>query len=162
MPGASIGQCAHRERVRSRYAFRSPEKVALQEIGPRFTLKLRYIKKGLPAVKNLGAPSKPLEFDAGEDEEAEPKAAQEEGMAVDGESEPPKKKVVPPSEDEYIWIWKVSAVYVLHVASANISQSRSWRLPDGRSSCRLSVYIQPVHDALPRRIQVHRNRNPLF
>ena len=80
MPGASNGQCAHRERVRPRYAFRSPEKVALQEIGPRFTLKLRYIKKGLPAVKNLGAPSKPLEFDAGEDEEAEPKEAQEEGM----------------------------------------------------------------------------------
>ncbi|ETW78862.1 hypothetical protein HETIRDRAFT_14859, partial [Heterobasidion irregulare TC 32-1] len=32
---------------RHRYAFRTPEKVALQEIGPRFTLKLRSMKKGL-------------------------------------------------------------------------------------------------------------------
>jgi glutamine cyclotransferase len=32
------------------YAFRSPEKVALQEIGPRFTLKLRSLKKNIPAV----------------------------------------------------------------------------------------------------------------
>ncbi|TBU60938.1 Brix-domain-containing protein [Dichomitus squalens] len=91
---------------RHRYAFRSTEKVALQEIGPRFTLKLRYLKKGLPAVKNLGAPSKPLEFDTGEDEEAERKDAPEEGMAIDGESEAGKKKVLPPTDDEYLWIWK--------------------------------------------------------
>ena len=36
---------------RHRYAFKSTEKTALQEIGPRFTLKLRWLKKGLPSVK---------------------------------------------------------------------------------------------------------------
>ncbi|KAI4523748.1 Brix-domain-containing protein, partial [Schizophyllum commune Loenen D] len=51
---------------RHRYAFRSTEKVALQEIGPRFTLKLRWLKKGIPAVQQFGAPPKPLEFDAAE------------------------------------------------------------------------------------------------
>ena len=51
-----------------RYAFRSTEKAALQEIGPRFTLKLRWVKKGLPAVLALGKPSKALEF---ADEEGE-------------------------------------------------------------------------------------------
>ncbi|KAI0352351.1 Brix-domain-containing protein [Trametes cingulata] len=106
---------------RHRYAFRSTEKVALQEIGPRFTLKLRYLKKGLPAVKNLGAPSKPLEFDT-EEAEQEQQAlkdvemgntgAQEQGEEAAGEiaaaeaEEPKRKKVVPPTEDEYLWIWK--------------------------------------------------------
>ncbi|KAI0629238.1 Brix-domain-containing protein [Trametes polyzona] len=105
---------------RHRYAFRSTEKVALQEIGPRFTLKLRYLKKGLPAVKNLGAPSKHLEFDK-EENEQEQQALRDiemgEAGANDGEREgeegeaskpePPKqKKVVPPTEDEYLWMWK--------------------------------------------------------
>lgn len=36
---------------RHRYAFKSTEKTALQEIGPRFTLKLRWMKRGLPSVK---------------------------------------------------------------------------------------------------------------
>ncbi|KAI1796598.1 Brix-domain-containing protein [Ganoderma leucocontextum] len=91
---------------RHRYAFRSPEKVALQEIGPRFTLKLRSLKKGLPAVKNLGAPSKPLEFDAGEDEEAAPTDVPGQEMAVDEQPEPERKEVVPPTEDEFLWTWK--------------------------------------------------------
>ncbi|OSD03056.1 Brix-domain-containing protein [Trametes coccinea BRFM310] len=103
---------------RHRYAFRSPEKVALQEIGPRFTLKLRYLKKGLPAVKNLGAPSKPLEFDTEENEQQQEAQALKEvemGEAApqdhegEGEAKPQEqkqKKVVPPTEDEYLWIWK--------------------------------------------------------
>ncbi|TIB70679.1 hypothetical protein E3Q23_04077 [Wallemia mellicola] len=36
---------------RHRYAFKSTEKTALQEIGPRFTLKLRWMKRGLPSIK---------------------------------------------------------------------------------------------------------------
>ncbi|KAI0741429.1 anticodon-binding protein [Daedaleopsis nitida] len=96
---------------RHRYAFRSPEKVALQEIGPRFTLKLRYLKKGLPAVKNLGAPSKPLEFDTGDDGQQESKDTE----MADGEAEAQaqassqdymRKEVVPPTEDEFLWAWK--------------------------------------------------------
>lgn len=33
-----------------RYMFASTEKARLQEIGPRFTLKLRWLRKGLPSV----------------------------------------------------------------------------------------------------------------
>ncbi|KAF9031368.1 Brix-domain-containing protein [Hymenopellis radicata] len=75
---------------RHRYAFRSTEKVALQEIGPRFTLKLRSLRKGIPAVKNLGEAPKPLEFDTGDEEEE----SKEEG------------KLVPPKQDEFLWAWK--------------------------------------------------------
>lgn len=35
---------------RHRYMFASTEKARLQEIGPRFTLKLRWLRKGLPSV----------------------------------------------------------------------------------------------------------------
>ncbi|RPD64360.1 Brix-domain-containing protein [Lentinus tigrinus ALCF2SS1-6] len=95
---------------RHRYAFRSPEKVALQEIGPRFTLKLRYMKKGLPAVKNLGAPSKPLQFDDGEPQDADMADAQEQEQEAAGSSQDyARKEVVPPTEDEYLWMWKVRA-----------------------------------------------------
>jgi len=80
----------------SRYAFRSPEKVALQEIGPRFTLKLKHLRKGIPAVQVFGEPAKPLEFDNGD----------EEGEKVAETAEP--AKVVPPKQDEFLWAWKVS------------------------------------------------------
>ena len=108
---------------RHRYAFRSTEKVALQEIGPRFTLKLRWLKKGIPAVQTFGAPPKPLEFDAAEPSEeqgapekedtvkdAEEQA--EEAMETDeptSDSPKPPQKTVPPTQDEYVWVWKVSA-----------------------------------------------------
>ncbi|EJU03799.1 Brix-domain-containing protein [Dacryopinax primogenitus] len=41
---------------RHRYVFKSTEKTGLQEIGPRFTLKLRWLKKGLPTAKESQAP----------------------------------------------------------------------------------------------------------
>jgi len=96
-----------------RYAFRSTEKVALQEIGPRFTLKLRSLKKGLPAVYNYGedpqalalAPEPQLGVDATVDDEQRPSGVNEEST---GQLEPPKKKTVPPKQDEFIWQWKVS------------------------------------------------------
>lgn len=105
-----------------RYAFRSTEKVQLQEIGPRFTLKLRSLRKGLPAVKNLGEVSKDLEFDTFEDEEKpaqdspvvhvdEPAQGEDADMTDLGDSPVvsanPSKPVVPPKEDEYVWMWKV-------------------------------------------------------
>ncbi|OBZ73574.1 Brix domain-containing protein C4F8.04 [Grifola frondosa] len=103
---------------RHRYAFRSTEKVALQEIGPRFTLKLRSLKKGLPAVKNLGEPSKGLEFDTFEDvaqdaDEDVAMAEKDEDESNDGnkgtertsDKETPSK-VTPPTTDEFLWIWK--------------------------------------------------------
>ncbi|KZT06164.1 Brix-domain-containing protein [Laetiporus sulphureus 93-53] len=107
---------------RHRYAFRSTEKVALQEIGPRFTLKLRSLRKGLPAVKNLGEPSKPLEFDTFQEESTSAEdvhmadvegtaeaQAQEGSDSQDGQPSQQQKnpkKVLPPTEDEYQWIWK--------------------------------------------------------
>ncbi|TFY77163.1 hypothetical protein EWM64_g6846 [Hericium alpestre] len=102
---------------RHRYAFRSTEKVALQEIGPRFTLKLRSIKKGLPAVKDYGAAPPSLEFDNFEDlaEGAEKDAADEEMDKTDAPSEgekdgeepaPASKAEVPPKVNELEWAWK--------------------------------------------------------
>ncbi|KAJ7498542.1 anticodon-binding protein [Mycena latifolia] len=99
---------------RHRYAFRSPEKVALQEIGPRFTLKLRSLRKGIPAVQRFGDDPKPLVFevDSKEEEEgtledasnaAEPEA--EPAAKAPADTEPPKP-VVPPTTDEYLWTWK--------------------------------------------------------
>ncbi|TCD68432.1 hypothetical protein EIP91_010833 [Steccherinum ochraceum] len=92
---------------RHRYAFRSTEKVALQEIGPRFTLKLRSLRKGLPAVKNLAERPQDLEFDTFE--ETPDKVGQDGEHAEDGEEEeqPQKpKKTLPPKEDQYDWQWK--------------------------------------------------------
>ncbi|TDL26754.1 Brix-domain-containing protein [Rickenella mellea] len=102
---------------RHRYAFRSVEKAALQEIGPRFTLKLRWLKKGLPAVQKFGNPAKPLEFseDNPEIAESNEKASSEESDKLesvggqhashdDSIDRPPR--VEPPTQDEYLWIWK--------------------------------------------------------
>ncbi|THH32384.1 hypothetical protein EUX98_g1791 [Antrodiella citrinella] len=106
---------------RHRYAFRSTEKVALQEIGPRFTLKLKSMRKGLPAVKNLAERGQDLEFDTFEDAPAaEGQAKQdadsvqaEEAMDEDegkGEREEKTaekaKKTLAPKEDQYEWKWK--------------------------------------------------------
>ncbi|KAF9480550.1 Brix-domain-containing protein [Pholiota conissans] len=86
---------------RHRYAFRSTEKVALQEIGPRFTLKLRWMKKGIPAVYNYGEAAKSLEFEV-----TASKSTQEgEASAEPSEAAPPQK-TIPPKQDEFIWAWK--------------------------------------------------------
>lgn len=86
----------------TRYAFRSTEKVALQEIGPRFTLKLRWLKKGIPAVYNYGEEPQPLAFDtqlsAVEGNDQNPPSTSE---------DPPLKKTVPPKQNEVLWAWKV-------------------------------------------------------
>lgn len=89
----------------------------MQEIGPRFTLKLRWLKKNIPAVQNFGEDAKPLTFDIENDpfeEQAEARKEEqnEQGDEADVESEtaassPRLPKVVPPKQDEYIWQWKV-------------------------------------------------------
>ncbi|KAF9642680.1 Brix-domain-containing protein [Thelephora ganbajun] len=106
---------------RHRYAFRSTEKAALQEIGPRFTLKLRSLRTGLPAVKEFGEPSTQLEFDEfddvpvdegqAEDKNSDRRCAEkvdEGGKGEDGEDpeSKPKEKTKPPAVDEYQWEWK--------------------------------------------------------
>ncbi|CDZ98527.1 Ribosome biogenesis protein RPF1, contains IMP4 domain [Phaffia rhodozyma] len=59
---------------RHRYMFKSLEKTALQEIGPRFTLKLRWLRKGLPAVTAGGSMAVDVAPGADEDEEDEDEA----------------------------------------------------------------------------------------
>ncbi|KAF8825856.1 hypothetical protein HHX47_DHR6000746 [Lentinula edodes] len=89
---------------RHRYAFKSPEKVALQEIGPRFTLKLRSLRKGIPAVFNLAEEPKGLEFDVDES-----KSSAEETLDSDENKQnafEAPEKVVPPKQDNYLWKWK--------------------------------------------------------
>ncbi|KAI5992580.1 anticodon-binding protein [Pisolithus orientalis] len=108
---------------RHRYAFRSPEKVALQEIGPRFTLKLRWVKRGLPEVRNFGASPEALEITTGvtEEESAPPieEITERDGNADEddeddkddemgkgpGKSQPPAN-TKPPKDGEYLWRWK--------------------------------------------------------
>jgi len=98
---------------RHRYAFRSTEKAALQEIGPRFTLKLRWLKKGLPGTQNYGEVPKPLEFDDFSDinEESNVGAAPNEKItpALETSSEDlptPISQLQPPKQEEYEWLWK--------------------------------------------------------
>jgi len=102
---------------RHRYAFRSTEKVALQEIGPRFTLKLRWLKRGIPAVRNLEEqpPQPQIKGDNDSDDEtAERQAEMECGDKEDGSSEarrsitlPANELLIePPKEDVYDWQWK--------------------------------------------------------
>ncbi|KAJ2921196.1 hypothetical protein H1R20_g15898, partial [Candolleomyces eurysporus] len=93
---------------RHRYAFRSPEKVALQEIGPRFTLKLRSLKKNIPAVYNLGESPAPLTVEKDNDED-DP-VGELEGQVGEKEKEEQNEKqptkTVPPKQDEFLWQWK--------------------------------------------------------
>ena len=111
---------------------------------------MKWLKKGLPAVKALGQPAKGLEF-AKDDEEGdggeletqkddvvvetndaamdtnEGEGSNKEGGDVDdaaaesreADNSASMKKVVPPTEDEYIWMWKVrptfnGPIYLIH------------------------------------------------
>ena len=95
--------------VDPRYAFRSPEKVALQEIGPRFTLKLRWVKKGSLAVQSFGAASKLLEISVSTEETEEPVHEPPlEDVRDDGEAEPDAPSLKdPPKDNDFLWRWKV-------------------------------------------------------
>jgi ribosome production factor 1 len=106
---------------RHRYAFRSPEKVALQEIGPRFTLKLRWLKRGLPAVQNFGASPGALEISVGTEElpehqEQELPSEQDQEQDQEMEEKLPEPLPVsnPPKDNEYIWRWKVYFCHPFH------------------------------------------------
>jgi ribosome production factor 1 len=107
---------------RHRYAFRSTEKAALQEIGPRFTLKLRWLKKGLPSVGGafgFGEHPPTLEVDVGNEDHKGEDIDGEKGDMQDGEERAaaardevtavPNQNMNPPKGglDEYEWIWKV-------------------------------------------------------
>lgn len=117
--------------------FKSIEKTALQEIGPRFTLKLKWLRKGLPAVTGGASTAVPVAPGAEESEdedeqvdgadEVEPKKDDEEteegaepaegsdGDAEVDEDETPaaqgkkSKRTIPPlnAQGEFEWQWKV-------------------------------------------------------
>jgi hypothetical protein len=121
-----------------RYAFRSLEKAALQEIGPRFTLKLRWLKKGAPAVKDLGAPPPPLLLasDVPEGEEASSLA----------------ESCQPPKGDEYLWQWKVRIMFILSTTcmfSFGCYCSPSWRFHDELFSCEARIRLLPLYVICP-------------
>ena len=98
-----------------RYAFRSPEKVALQEIGPRFTLKLRWVKKGLPAVQSFGAAPQPLEISVGTGEAEEPvHESPLEDVRDDSETKPDAPSFRnPPKDNDFLWQWKVCDLHYI-------------------------------------------------
>ncbi|PPQ62865.1 hypothetical protein CVT24_006263 [Panaeolus cyanescens] len=91
---------------RHRYAFRSTEKVALQEIGPRFTLKLRWLKKGIPAVQRIGEGPEELMFEEPSQSPTTTPADAEEPSEENQAAPAPKQKTVPPKQDEFLWQWK--------------------------------------------------------
>ncbi|PWN45346.1 Brix-domain-containing protein [Ceraceosorus guamensis] len=68
---------------RHRYMFKSTDKTALQEIGPRFTIKLRSLKQGLP--KGAGAWDGEVHFD-GKADEATASTSAEDALAQNEEA----------------------------------------------------------------------------
>lgn len=108
--------------------FKSIEKTALQEIGPRFTLKLKWLRKGLPAVTGGASTAVPVAPGADEESEEEEVAEGEDGEDAgetpvekeaqegeeDDEEEDPApqkggKRKIPPlnQQGEFEWQWKV-------------------------------------------------------
>lgn len=110
--------------------FTSPTQAKLQEIGPRFTLKLRWLRKGLPSVTapdgriaNGGDPNEGLEADnaevARQEKMDEDEAMGEMGKAPSTSVAVDELPVIPPldQEQEYEWKWKVSPP-LLNLATA--------------------------------------------
>jgi hypothetical protein len=103
-----------RYRANIRYVFDSPTKARLQEIGPRFTLKLRWLKKGLPSVT---APDGRIAHGGNDDLgnldkvdlEAEQKE-EDDAMGDIGTTPTQQGPIIPPldQEQEYEWKWRVS------------------------------------------------------
>ncbi|CAK9787081.1 Brix-domain-containing protein [Cutaneotrichosporon oleaginosum] len=103
---------------RHRYAFTSPTSAKLQEIGPRFTLKLRWLRKGLPSVRagdgrmpTGGDKSADDEFVIDDDEETaeqERKDEEEAAAAMNNGEATPSGQPIPAldEEQEYEWKWK--------------------------------------------------------
>lgn len=113
---------------RHRYMFASIDKAKLQEIGPRFTLKLRWLRKGLPSVLAAdgvapGGGDKESEEEEEEDDEEEEAVEMQQGDGEDDQMEGKDKPVarkkdtttvngVPipalDAQEEFEWKWKVS------------------------------------------------------
>jgi ribosome production factor 1 len=137
--------------------FASPTKAKLQEIGPKFTLKLRWLRKGLPSVlaadgvaphaKNADKASDEEDVE-GEEEEGKDVAMDEaEEKVEDDEEEAPGKKkeknvvngVKIPAldeEQEYEWKWKVCGMCGRRVSAADaLVYSPRWTSIGDSSTC---------------------------
>ncbi len=108
--------------------FASPTSAKLQEIGPRFTLKLRWLRKGLPTVSAAdgrppsGGDAEPEETTAADSDDEAEKMDEDEAMNEMGsEKANPDPSATPAQkslkelgipaldeEQEYEWKWKVS------------------------------------------------------
>lgn len=107
---------------RHRYMFASTEKARLQEIGPRFTLKLRWLRKGLPSVlaadgvapvggnnDEVSEDEEAPEMQDGEDEDAKMMDGQAEASSEKMDKKNEKDEVEVPAldvEEEFEWKWK--------------------------------------------------------
>ncbi|KAI6094324.1 anticodon-binding protein [Pisolithus sp. B1] len=78
-----------------RYAFRLPEMVTLQEIGPLFTPKLRLVKKGLLETERTTERDENADEGHGDD-----------NMGEGGGEPQPSVKTDPTKDSEYLWHWK--------------------------------------------------------
>ena len=81
-------------------------------------LKLRWLKRGLPEVRNFGASPEGLKITTGTTEESVPPpeeiadhdddASKDDEMGERVTTEPlPLTKISPPKDNEYLWHWKV-------------------------------------------------------
>lgn len=129
-----------------RYVFDSPTKARLQEIGPRFTLKLRWLKKGLPSVT---APDGRIAHGGNDDlhkvdEEAE-KREEDDAMGDIGSAPVQEQQgpVIPPldQEQEYEWKWRVSFAFQTHYGENADEYSQRWRFRGGLSFCSSPVSL---------------------
>lgn len=131
--------------------FASPTSARLQEIGPRFTLKLRWLRKGLPSVTapdgRIAHGGDPGEEDNAPDEEEvarQEKADEDVAMGEIGKTpsapvaDASTNAVIPPldEEQEYEWKWKVSSWVSQYACRADADgSSQRWRSRGGLSSC---------------------------
>lgn len=140
---------------RHRYAFASPTEAKLQEIGPRFTLKLRWMRKGLPGVKAAdgrmaagGDKGGDTEF-AVDDSDDEDVAQQEKDDEAEAAAAMARGEITPSGqpipaldeEQEYEWKWKVRLITRQERLQLLTTDSPRWRCLAEPSSCRLSSYI---------------------
>jgi hypothetical protein len=140
-------------------------------------LKLRSLRKGLPAVQNFGEAPKTTEIQVGADEAQEETKAREgvdeveneekvdgaETMDGDDEihaeegsaNETSRRKTIvkPPTQDEFLWVWKVRLFLWYFIPGDRNNKTRnlispSWRPHGGHSFCRYLVQEMRIYCSL--------------
>lgn len=122
--------------------FASAHSAKLQEIGPRFTLKLRWLRKGLPAV-TAGDGSIPRgggsedvdEVEMSKQEKKDEDEAMAEMSVGQGRKTTFQEMGIPAldEEQEYEWKWKVR-LGKTPPFDADVAYSPKWRSRGGHSS----------------------------